>query len=150
MVALWDAFYIEDERFDLDTLWVPNRSPTPISKSNDFLGLSDDIWGARGLHFLPILGVPGARPGLENTSFFSPLSRPPCLHPSPKCWCRGKLGFNFPAPATGVVGPRRVWSGKISPTPAQHRSQIGKATTTTGPNRPQIDPNRSRISTRDC
>ncbi len=43
VVALWEAFYIEDKCFDLDTLRVPNRSPTPISKSNDFLGQSDDI-----------------------------------------------------------------------------------------------------------
>ncbi len=34
VVALWEAFYIEKKRFDLDTLRVP---PTPISKSNDFL-----------------------------------------------------------------------------------------------------------------
>ncbi len=53
--------------FDLDTLRVPNRSPTPISKSNGFPGQSDDIWGARGLHFRPILGVPGVRTGFKNT-----------------------------------------------------------------------------------
>ena len=67
VVTLWEAFYIENKRFDLDTLRVPNRSPTPISKSNDFLGQSDDIWGARGLHFWSILGVPGVRAGLKNT-----------------------------------------------------------------------------------
>ncbi len=39
-----------------------HRSPTPILKSNDFLGQSDDIWGAQGSHFRPILGVPGAGP----------------------------------------------------------------------------------------
>ena len=43
MVALWEVFYIENERSDLDTLRAPNRSPTPISKSNDFQGQSDDI-----------------------------------------------------------------------------------------------------------
>ncbi len=59
---VWEAFYIENKRFDLDTLRVPNRSPTPISKSNDFLGQSDDIWGACG----PILGVPGVRAGLKT------------------------------------------------------------------------------------
>ncbi len=67
VVALWEAFYIENKRFDLDTLRVPNRSPTPISRSNDFLGQSDYIWGARGLHSWPILGVPGVRAGLKNT-----------------------------------------------------------------------------------
>ncbi len=66
-VALWEAFYIENKRFDLDTLRVPNRSPTPISKSNDFRGQSDDIWGARGHHFRPMLGVSGARAGFKNT-----------------------------------------------------------------------------------
>ena len=55
VVALWEA---SNKRFDLDTLRVPNRSPTPISKSNDFLGQSEDKWGARGLHFRPIWGVP--------------------------------------------------------------------------------------------
>jgi hypothetical protein len=70
VLALWEAFYIEKMRFDLDALRVPNRSPTPISKSNDFFGLSEDIWGTRGLHFRPILGVPGARAGLKNTYCF--------------------------------------------------------------------------------
>jgi hypothetical protein len=32
-------------RFGLDSLRAPNRSPTPISKSNDVLGQPDDIWG---------------------------------------------------------------------------------------------------------
>ncbi len=30
VVALWEALYIENTRFDLDTLTVSNRSPTPI------------------------------------------------------------------------------------------------------------------------
>ncbi len=67
MVALWEAFYIENKRFDLDTLRVPSRSPTPILKSDDFRGQSDDIWGARGLHFRAILGLPGVRAGVKNT-----------------------------------------------------------------------------------
>ncbi len=58
-VALWEAFYIENKRLDLDTLRVPNRSPTPHLRSNDFLEQSDDIWWARGPHFRPILMVPG-------------------------------------------------------------------------------------------
>jgi hypothetical protein len=45
VVTLREAFYIENKRFDLDTLRVPNRSPTPISKIKDFLVLFDDIWG---------------------------------------------------------------------------------------------------------
>ena len=71
MVAIWEAFYIENKRFYLDTLRVPNRSPTPISKSNDFRGQSEDIRGARGSHFRPILGVPGARAGLTHTYFLA-------------------------------------------------------------------------------
>ena len=67
VVAIWEAFYIENKRFDLDTLRVPNRSPTPTSKSNDFPGRSEDIWGARGLHLRPILGVPGVRAGFKHT-----------------------------------------------------------------------------------
>ncbi len=75
-MPLWEAFYIENDRSDLDTLRVPNRSPTPILKSSDFLGQSGDIWGARGPHFRPILGVPGVRAGLKNTYFVSLLKRP--------------------------------------------------------------------------
>ncbi len=61
VVALWEAFQIESKHFDLCTLRVPNRSPTPISKSNDFLRQSDDILAARGPHFRPIWGGPGRR-----------------------------------------------------------------------------------------
>jgi hypothetical protein len=50
-MALWEASYIENKRFDLDTLRVPSRSPIPISESNDFRGQSDDIWGAPGPPF---------------------------------------------------------------------------------------------------
>ncbi len=67
VVALWEAFYVENKRFDLDTLRVPNRSPTTISKSNDFRGQSEDIWGARALHFRPMLSVTGVRVSLKNT-----------------------------------------------------------------------------------
>ncbi len=47
---------------------------TPISKSNDFSGQSDDIWGARGFHFRRIFGVPGVRAGLKNTYFLEVLT----------------------------------------------------------------------------
>ena len=57
---------IENNRFDFDTLRVPMRSLTPISKTSDPLGQSDDIWAARGPRFRPILGVPGVRTGLDN------------------------------------------------------------------------------------
>ncbi len=66
MVAPWEACYIENKRFDLDALRVPRRFASPISKSNDFQGQSDDIWGARGPHFRPILGTPGVQDGLKN------------------------------------------------------------------------------------
>ncbi len=68
-------FYIENKRFDLDTLRVPNRSPTPISKSNVFLGQSEDIWGAGAPYFRPILGVPAARAGPKTYIFFSPFEK---------------------------------------------------------------------------
>ncbi len=71
-MALWEAFYIENKLFDLDTLRVASRSPAPISKSNDFLGQSEDIWGAGGPHSRPILGVPGVRAGLKYTYGFGP------------------------------------------------------------------------------
>jgi hypothetical protein len=53
----------------LDTRRVPSRSPSPISKSNVFLRQSGDIWGARGSHFRPMLGVPEARAGFKNTYY---------------------------------------------------------------------------------
>ena len=56
-------------RFDLDTLRVANRSPTPASKINDFLGLFDDIWGVRGRRSRPIWGIPGVRAGIKNIYF---------------------------------------------------------------------------------
>ncbi len=67
VVSFWEAFYIENQLFDLDTLRVPNVSPTPILKSNDFRGQSDDIWGARGSHFRPVWGGSGVRAGIKNT-----------------------------------------------------------------------------------
>ncbi len=67
MVALWEALYIESKGFDMDTLRVPDRPPTPNPKPNDFLRQSDDIWGARGPHFRPNFGLPGVRAGLKNT-----------------------------------------------------------------------------------
>ncbi len=62
VVAIWEAFYIENMHFDLDTLRGPSRSPTPISKPNDFLGQSDDIWGARGFISGRFWGFPGPGP----------------------------------------------------------------------------------------
>ena len=64
------------QSFDMDTLRAPKRSPTPISKSNDFPGQSEDIWGARGPHLRSILGVSGARAGLKNTYLFVNRSVP--------------------------------------------------------------------------
>ncbi len=66
MVAAWGVFYIEDKRFDLDTLRVSTRSPTPISKSNDFLGQSDDIWGGPGPPFPADFGFRGVRAGQKH------------------------------------------------------------------------------------
>ncbi len=62
VVALWEAFYIENKPFDLDTLRVPNRSPTPISKSNDFLGQPHDTWGLGAAISGRLLGFPGPGP----------------------------------------------------------------------------------------
>ncbi len=73
MVALWEAFYIENKQLDLDTLRVPNRSPTPISKSDDFRGPSDDIWGAQGPPFPADLGFPGSRAGLNKHILLKPF-----------------------------------------------------------------------------
>ncbi len=71
VVALWEVFYIENKRFQLDTLRVPNRSRTSIAKSNAFLGHSDDIWGARGPPFPADLeGSGGGRP---KTHIFEPF-----------------------------------------------------------------------------
>ena len=62
VVALWEAFYIEDKRFGFDTLRVPSRSPTPISTSNDFLPQSDGIWGAWAFLSGRVWGFPGSGP----------------------------------------------------------------------------------------
>ena len=43
VAGFWEVFYIDNSRFALDTLRVANRSPTPASKINDFLGLFGDI-----------------------------------------------------------------------------------------------------------
>ena len=69
MVALWEAFYIENKRFDLDTLRVPNRSPTPISKSNDFLG-QPDIQGGPGPTFPADFGESRGPGRLKHTQSF--------------------------------------------------------------------------------
>ncbi len=69
VVALWEAFYIENERFDLDTLSVPNRSPTPILKSKDFRGQSDYIWGPGDPISGRFWGFPGSGP--KNTYFLA-------------------------------------------------------------------------------
>ena len=65
-MARLQAFYIENKRFDRNILRVPKRSRTPISKSDDFLGQSDDIWGARGPHVRPMFRVPWVRAGLKT------------------------------------------------------------------------------------
>ncbi len=77
VVALWEAFHIDNQRFYLDTLRVPSRSPTQISKSNDFLRQSDDIWGPGPPSPVDFGGSRG--PGRPTTQFcLSPLKRPPC------------------------------------------------------------------------
>ncbi len=66
VAALWEAFLIENKPLDLNTLRVPSRSPTPISKSNEAEDSPTISGGARGPHFRPILGVPGVRAGLKH------------------------------------------------------------------------------------
>ena len=73
VVALWEA---SNKRFDLDTLRVPNRSPTPISKSNDVLGQSEDIWGGPGPPFPADFGSSSGPGRLKKHIFVSPLKRP--------------------------------------------------------------------------
>ncbi len=60
--SLERASYIEFKRFDLDTIRVPNRSPTPISQPNDVLGQSEDIWGVLGPISGRFWGSPGSGP----------------------------------------------------------------------------------------
>ncbi len=69
MVAFWEAFHIENWRFDLDTLRVPNRSPTPILKFSDFLGQSDDIWGPGATISGRFWAFPGSGPALKTYIF---------------------------------------------------------------------------------
>ncbi len=69
MTGFWKVFYIENQRFALDTLRVANRSPTPTSETNDFLGPFDDICGVRGRLFRPILEDSGGQGRLNKTYF---------------------------------------------------------------------------------
>ncbi len=70
MVALWEAFYVESKRFDLDTLRVANRSSTPASKISDFLRCST-ISGGSGAAFPGRVGeFPGLGAGLKKTHIF--------------------------------------------------------------------------------
>ncbi len=71
-VAVWEAFYIVNKLFDLDTLRVANRSPTPASKFNEFRGQSEDIWGVRGRLSRPISGIPGIRAGIKHIYLLFP------------------------------------------------------------------------------
>ncbi len=74
VAALWEAFYIEYKRFDLDTLWVPNRSPTPISKL--FPRTVRRCLGGPGPPFPADFGS-SRGPGRPNKYIFlSPLKRP--------------------------------------------------------------------------
>ena len=68
-IHFWKVFYIENSRFALDALRVANRSPTPTSKTNDFLGPFDVILGVRGRRSRPIWGVPGVRAGIQSIYF---------------------------------------------------------------------------------
>ncbi len=61
-------------RLIMDTLRVANRSLIPASKTNDFLGLFDDISGVRGRRFRRISGLPGC-PGRNLRDMFSIASR---------------------------------------------------------------------------
>ena len=54
---------------------MANRSPSPTSKTNDFPGLFDDIWGVRGRLPRPILGIPGVRAGIKNMYIFSSFQK---------------------------------------------------------------------------
>ena len=65
----WKSFYIENWRFALDTLRVANRSPTPTSKTNDFLGPFDVTCGGPGPPFPADLGGPGG-PGRNKKYIF--------------------------------------------------------------------------------
>jgi hypothetical protein len=61
------CIYIKTYRFNLDTLRVPSRSPTPTSKTNDSRRPFDRIWGSGAAISGRFVGVRGVRAGLTNT-----------------------------------------------------------------------------------
>ncbi len=64
VAAFLKVFHIGNSVFALDTLRVANRSPTPASKFNDFLGPFDDIRGVWGRLSRPTWGIPAVRAGI--------------------------------------------------------------------------------------
>ncbi len=112
MVALWDAFYIENKRFELDTLRVPSRSPTPISKTSDFPGPLDHILGAPGPHVRPILGVPGARAGPATTYCLAFEAATTIFRPR-SCWSPGRLQDIIRAGVVDISSARK-WCRNVS------------------------------------
>ncbi len=76
VAGFWKVFYIGNSCFVLDTLRVANRSPTPASKINDFLGLFDDIWGS-GAAFPGLFGgFRGSGPELTQIFLIASKSQP--------------------------------------------------------------------------
>ncbi len=66
VVPVWKVSFIEDLFFALNIRRAANRSPTPTSKTNDFLGPFDDIWRSRATvsgRFGDFLGV---RAGIDS------------------------------------------------------------------------------------
>ncbi len=76
MVALWEAFSIENNRFD--HLEGAQPVPHPDFEIQRFpKTVRRYLWGP-GPHFRPNLGIPGARADLNNTCF-SPLKLRNCI-----------------------------------------------------------------------
>ncbi len=76
VVALWEAFFIENKRFDLDTLGCPSGSPPRLRNpmiSQDSPTISGGLGAPISDRFWEF---PGSGPAYKK-HIFSPLKRPP-------------------------------------------------------------------------
>ena len=105
MAGFWKVFYIENERFALDTLrWWPTGPPPRLRKSTISWGCY--IWWVWGRLSRPIWGIPGVRAG---TKYIFNTPRPPglggCGPPNPSNWRGGLGGRSPPSRGNAMEGP---------------------------------------------
>ncbi len=91
---------------------MPNRSPTPTSKTNDCLGPFDDLGGARGPNFGAFKEGSGGPGRLKKHILFSTSKRPllcilgNCRPPGPPTLSWGAVAPQPPSPPLWVCRPQ--------------------------------------------